>query len=123
MNMNEQSIFIIVFFFSLLLVTSSTYVEIKQVVPTTFTVNKVNSSKIIVGTSWDGTNEADDEYAAARLNCFSNAVTVLNSPQDHVFGDRNTTYELAVHKTDVLVKCRAGFIDITKWKNVFYFRT
>ncbi|RIB12470.1 hypothetical protein C2G38_2041803 [Gigaspora rosea] len=121
--MNNQSIFIIVFFFSLPLVTSSTYVEIKQLVPTTFTVNKVNSSKIIVGVSWDGTNEADDEYVVGRLHCFSNAMTVLNSPQDHVFGDRNTTYELAVHKTDVLVKCRTGKEDITNWKNVFYFRT
>jgi hypothetical protein len=60
MNMNRQYIFVIAFFFSLFLVTSSTYLEVKQVVPTTFTVNKVNSSKIVVGISWDGTNEADD---------------------------------------------------------------
>ncbi|CAG8739398.1 26043_t:CDS:2, partial [Gigaspora rosea] len=105
--MNCQSIFIIALFFSLLLVTSSTYVEVKQVVPTTFTVNKVNSSKIIVGVSWNGTKEADDvktftEYVLTRLKCFNDAVTVINSPQDHVFGDHSTTYELAVHKNDVL---------------------
>ncbi|CAG8800398.1 19834_t:CDS:2, partial [Dentiscutata erythropus] len=49
-------------------------------------------------------NEAEDENVLTRLICFSDAVTVLNSPQDHVFGDRNTTYELAIHKKDVLVK-------------------
>ncbi|CAG8515168.1 21513_t:CDS:2, partial [Gigaspora rosea] len=76
--------------------------QVKQVVPTTFTVNKVNSSKIIVGVSWNGTNEADDEYVLTRLKCFNDAVTVINSPQDHVFGDHHTTYELAVHKNDVL---------------------
>ncbi|GBC00878.1 hypothetical protein RclHR1_00040029 [Rhizophagus clarus] len=121
--MNRQFIFVITFFLSLLLVTSSTYVEVKQVVPTTFTVNRVHSSKIVVGISWDGTNEADDEYVLARLKCFGDAVTVLNSPQDHVFGDRNTTYELAVHKNDALVRCRTGVKDIERWLTFFYFRT
>uniref|UniRef100_A0A1D1YST8 Coproporphyrinogen-III oxidase, aerobic n=1 Tax=Anthurium amnicola TaxID=1678845 RepID=A0A1D1YST8_9ARAE len=123
MNMNRQSIFVIAIFFSLLLVTSSTYVEVKQMIPTTFTVKKVSSSKIIVGVSWDGINEAEDEYVLTKLKCFSDAVTVLNSPQDHVFGDRNTTYELAVHKNDALVRCRTGTIDIVNWKTIFYFRT
>ncbi|KAF0536689.1 hypothetical protein F8M41_009084 [Gigaspora margarita] len=121
--MNCQFIFIIAFFFSLLLVTSSTYVEIKQVVPTTFTISKVNSSKIILGVSWGGTNEADDEYVLTRLKCFNDAVTVINSPQVHVFGDHSTTYELAVHKNDVLVRCRTGVRDIAKWLTFFYFRT
>ena len=58
--MNRQSIFAIAFFFSLLLVTSSTYVEVKQLVPTAFTVDRVDSSKIILGVTWDGTNEAED---------------------------------------------------------------
>ncbi|CAG8460780.1 12351_t:CDS:2 [Dentiscutata heterogama] len=124
--MNRQSCLIIAFFFSLLFISvSTTYLDVKQIVPLPLAVTKkIGENKIIVNVSWTSTGEILAAKAKGRLRCHPHdAVTVLNGLQDHVVGDNHTSYEVEVHKKDALVSCRTGIQDgvIFTWK--FFFKT
>src|ERR1700722_20211152 len=62
MNMNRQSIIAIAFFFSLLLVTSSTYVDVSQIYPSPVVMKKVDENTHILKTHWDENKKQENGF-------------------------------------------------------------
>ncbi|CAB4478471.1 hypothetical protein RhiirA5_420644 [Rhizophagus irregularis] len=102
MNLN----IILIFVFSLLFVTISQSLPVKQITPSLFTVDDAGDNKLTVTVPWDGTGNDDNQNLVSRLSCFPpEAITVANSPQNHVFSDRKASFELTVLKKDTIVTC------------------
>ncbi|GES99080.1 hypothetical protein GLOIN_2v1768027 [Rhizophagus clarus] len=102
MNFNTTLIFVL----SLLFVTISRSLPVQQITPLLFTVEDAGNNKLNAVISWDGTGNDDNQNLVSRLSCFpTDAVTVENSPQNHVFSDRKATFELTVLKTGTVVTC------------------
>ncbi|CAI2199865.1 5873_t:CDS:2, partial [Funneliformis geosporum] len=59
-------------------------------------------NKLNAHVSWNSTGERDDEKVLGRFRCHpKSAVTVTNSPQHLVAGDKKVTYEILVHQKNV----------------------
>ncbi|RHZ62227.1 hypothetical protein Glove_341g9 [Diversispora epigaea] len=137
--MNRQLALTFVLAFLLLFVTTSIFaaegelvekevksIPIKQIVPGKANLGYVDKDKLKlkVFVNWDGTGEAQDEKATSRLRCFPKSVVkVQNSPQDHVFGDRSTTYDVLVLQKNKKVRCITGIFDRDSFRFSFSFKT
>ncbi|CAB4412676.1 unnamed protein product [Rhizophagus irregularis] len=115
MNRLHILIFILFTFLFVTAFSEEDLIPVKQVTANLLKIRKVGHNKLIAEVTWDGTFERDDDV-------FSDAVTV-KGPKHGVFGDRKVNFEIKVHKKNVKVKCRYGIVDISSFKNVFYFRT
>ncbi|CAG8766002.1 17926_t:CDS:2, partial [Dentiscutata erythropus] len=74
-------------------------------------VKKSGEHKMIVEVRWDGTGIKDHEKVITKLHgCNpSGTLTYRKDKKKHKFSDRETTYELAVHKKNVPVECKLEF--------------
>ncbi|CAG8706572.1 19515_t:CDS:2, partial [Rhizophagus irregularis] len=80
--------------------------------PNPVVIKKGGDNKLHIDVSWEGLAIGEKDKVVTKLTCFSTAVTVKDSPQNHLYGDGKATYEVTVNEKGKLVHCRSGLLII-----------
>ncbi|GBB86496.1 hypothetical protein RclHR1_12920003 [Rhizophagus clarus] len=96
--------FILVFVLSLPFVTVSQLLSVKQLTPKLFTVNSTGTNKYTATIKWDGTLNDDNQKLNSDFAYYPKGiVTIENTPQYPVFGDRKVSFDFTVQKTGNII--------------------
>ncbi|KAF0536690.1 hypothetical protein F8M41_009085 [Gigaspora margarita] len=128
--MNPRSQSVLIFIIAFLLFIDSSYTAkdvniVKRIIPQLLKVKKVGEHKMILEVEWDGTGIKNNEKVITKLHgCTPDGnLSFRRYKKKHKFSDRNTTYELAVHKKKVSVQCLLEFTGDLQTNVTFGFRT
>ncbi|PKB97771.1 hypothetical protein RhiirA5_432521 [Rhizophagus irregularis] len=90
----------------------SQLLPVKQLTPKLFTVNSTGNNKYTATINWDGTLNDDNQKLESDFACSPKGiVTVKNTPQYPVFGNRNVSFDFTIQKTGNSISC-ACFTEI-----------
>ncbi|CAG8725576.1 1910_t:CDS:2, partial [Funneliformis caledonium] len=74
--------------------------------PNPVVIKKGGDNKLHIDVSWEGLAIGEKDKVVTKLTCFSTAVTIKDSPQNHLYSDGKATYEVTVNEKGKLYKFR-----------------